>query len=58
MAEVLFIIIQSINDKIPTEIFLSFHSLSADFLTKVFNVKFECNTWGLLWIANQYLQKT
>ena len=58
MAEALYIIIHSVTDKIPCEIFLSFHSLAADFLTNVFNDKAECNTWGLLWIANQYLQKS
>lgn len=58
MAETLYLIIHSINDKIPTETFLTFHSLAADFLTNVFNDKIECNTWGLLWIANQYLQKS
>ena len=58
MAEVLFIIIQSINDKIPSEIFLSFHSLAADYITNVLNDEVECNTWGLLSIAKQYLQKS
>ncbi len=58
MAEALYIIIHSVTDKMPCEIFLSFHSLAADFLTNVFNDKAECNTWGLLWIANQYLQKS
>ena len=57
MAEVLFIIIQSLNNKIPNEAFLSFHSLAADLLTNVLNDEVECNTWGLLWIAYKYLQK-
>ncbi len=56
MAEVLHLIIHSINDKIPSETFLTFHSLSADFLTNVFNDKIECNTWGLLHIAHDYLE--
>lgn len=58
MAEILHLITHSINDKVPGEAFLTFHSLAADFLTNVFNDKAECNTWGLLWIANQYLQKS
>ena len=57
MAEVLFIIIQSINDKIPTEVFLSFHNLAADLLSNVINDEVECNTWGLLWLAKHYLQE-
>ncbi len=56
MAEALYIIIPSINDKVPSEIFLPLHSLAADFLTNVFNDKIKCNTWGLLHIANYYLQ--
>jgi len=58
MAEALYIIIHSVNDRIPNEIFLTFHSLAADFLTNVFNDKIECNSWGLLWIANRYLEKS
>jgi len=58
LAEVLYIIIHSGNDKIPGEIFLAFHSLAADFLTNAFNEKMECNTWGLLCIANKYLEKS
>ena len=57
MAEALYIITHSINKKIPCETFLTFHSLAADFLTNVSNDKAECNTWGLLCIAKQYLQK-
>ena len=57
LAEVLFIIIQSINEKIPSEIFLSFHSLAADFLSNVINDEVECNTWGLLWIGYLHFQK-
>ena len=52
MAEALYIIIHSVNDKIPSEIFLTFHSLAADFLTNAYNDKIKCNTWGLLHIAN------
>lgn len=58
LAEALYIITHSINKKIPCETFLTFHSLAADFLTNVINDKAECNTLGLLWIANQYLQKS
>jgi len=58
LAEVLYIMVHSINEKIPCETFLTFHSLAADYLTNVFNDKTECNTRGLLSIANQYLQKS
>lgn len=57
MAEILFIIIQTINEKLPSEIFFSFHSLAADFLSNVLNDEMECNTWGLLWVAYKYLQE-
>ena len=58
LAEVLYIIVYSINEKIPCEIFFTFHSLAADFLSNVFNNKVECSTRGLLCIANQYLQRS
>jgi len=57
MAEILHLIIHSINDATPNETFLTFHSLAADFLTNVLNNKIECNTWGLLHISRQYLEK-
>lgn len=57
MAEILFIIIQTIAGATGSRSFLSFHSLAADFLTNAFNDKIECNTWGLLYIADRYLQK-
>lgn len=57
-AQVLYIIIHSGNDKIPSEIFLAFHALAADFLTNVINDQKECNTLGLLCIANQYIQRS
>jgi len=57
MTEALYLIIHSINDKIPNETFLTFHSLAADFLTNVYNDKIECNTWGLLHIAKHFLEE-
>ena len=57
MAEALYIIVHSTKNDIPSEIFLTFHSLAADFLTNVFNDSVECNTWGLLHIANHYLEE-
>lgn len=57
MAEALYSIIHSVNDKIPGEAFLTFHSLAADFRTNVFNNSFKCNTWGLLHIGSRYLEE-
>ena len=56
MAEILYLIIKTINGTTGSESFLSFHSLAADFLTNAVNDKLECYTWGLLYIANRYLQ--
>jgi len=56
MAEILFLIIKTINGTTGSESFLSFHSLAADFLTNAIHDKIECYTWGLLYIANRYLQ--
>lgn len=58
MAEILYLIIHSINDKIPSEPFLTFHSLAADFITNTFKDRIECNTRGLLHIATNFLEKT
>ena len=57
MAEALYNIIHSVNDKTPGEIFLAFHSLAADFLTNAINGRIECSTWGLLHIANHFLEE-
>ena len=57
LTEALYIIVHSVNKNMPSEIFLAFHSLAADFLTNVFSDRAECNTWGLLHIANHYLEK-
>lgn len=56
MAEILYLIIKTIYGAADSESFLSFHSLAADFLTNAFNDKIECYTWGLLYIADRYLQ--
>ena len=56
MSEVLYLIIKTMNGSTGSESFLSFHSLAADFLTNATNDKIECYTWGLLYIANRYLQ--
>jgi len=57
MAEILYLVIQTINGATGSKTFLSFHSLAADFLTNVLSDKIECNTWGLLSIAKLYLQE-
>lgn len=56
MAEILYLIISIVNGPAGSENFLSFHSLAADFLTNAVNYKIECYTWGLLYIADRYLQ--
>lgn len=58
LAEALYIITHSINEKIHCKPFLTFHSLAADFLTNVINDKTECNTRGLFYIAHKYLEKS
>jgi len=55
MAEILYLVIRTINGVAGSESFLSFHSLAADFFTSAINDKIECYTWGLLYIANRYL---
>lgn len=57
MAEVLYLIIKTIYGANDNEIYLSFHSLAADFLTNAFSNRIDCNTWGLLAIANKYLSE-
>ena len=57
MAESLYLIIYSINEEIPSEPFLTFHSLAADFLTNASSSKIKCNTWGLLYIAKHFLEE-
>ena len=56
MAEILYLLISIFNGPAGSESFLAFHSLAADFLTNATNNKIECYTWGLLYIANRYLQ--
>ena len=56
MAEILYLIIQTINGTTGSERFLSFHSLAADFLTNASNNWIECHTWGLLQIANRFFK--
>lgn len=56
MAEIFYLIISIVNGPTGGESFLSFHSLAADFLTNAINDKIECYTWGLLYIADRYLQ--
>ncbi len=57
LAGILYLIIQGIHDTTGNATFLTFHGLAADFLNDAYDNKLKCNTWGLLHIANQYLQK-
>lgn len=54
--DILYLIIQGFNYITGDEPFLTFQGLAADFLNDAFDEKVECNTWGLLHIANQYLK--
>lgn len=55
--DILFLIIQGFDHKTCGDAFLTFHGLAADFLNDAFEEKIECNTWGLLHIANSFLQE-
>lgn len=57
LADLLYLIIQGTQNTSGNKPFLTFHGLAADFLNDAYDCKLKCNTWGLLHIANQYLQK-
>lgn len=57
LTDILYLIVKGFHDNTVGETFLKFHSAAADFLSDAFNDKIECKTWGLLYIANQYLQE-
>jgi hypothetical protein len=56
-ADTLHVIIQGFNDCDGGEFFLHFHTNAADFLNNSFEEKVDCKTWGLLHIANKFLQE-
>ncbi len=53
--DILYLIVQGFDYTAYENAFLTFHGLAADFLNDAFEEKIECKTWGLLYIANQYL---
>lgn len=57
LADTLFYISQGFNDLDGGESFLDFHTKSADFLNEAFEERAQCKTWGLLHIANNFLQE-
>lgn len=57
LTDTFYYIIQGFNDPDGGEIFLDFHTKAADFLNDVYNNKIECKTWGLVHIANNFLQQ-
>ena len=56
-ADTLHFIIQGNNFRDTREPFLTFQNLAFQFLIDAFEDKVECHTWGLLHIANLYLDE-
>jgi len=56
LADALYYISLGFNDPGCIEPFLDFHVKSAEFLNDAFDEKVECKTWGLLHIANNFLE--
>ncbi len=57
LADTLYYIIQGFEDSDSGETFLDFHKNAAVFLNDAFEEKIDCSTWGLLHIANNYLEQ-
>jgi hypothetical protein len=57
LADTLYYISQVFNDTDAEETFLDFQIKSAEFLNDAFEEKVKCETWGLLHIANNFLQE-
>lgn len=55
LADTLYFVIQGFNFKDTNDTFFSFQNLAAGFLNDAFDEKIECRSWGLLHIANEYL---
>lgn len=55
LTDILYLLVQGLHDTRANESFLTFHGLAADFLNNAYDNKVECNTWGLLHIANHFL---
>lgn len=56
LVDTLYYISQGFNDPDGDETFLDFQVKSAEFLNNAFEEKVECKTWGLLHIANKFLE--
>ena len=55
-ADLLYQIIRG-NDYLDThDEFLNFENAAADFMTDAFDAKIICNTWGLVHIANEFME--
>ncbi|MCC7515216.1 MAG: hypothetical protein IT212_11055 [Bacteroidia bacterium] len=57
LADILIYISQGFNDPDAGEPFSDFHIKSAEFLNDAFEENVQCKTWGLLHIANNFLQE-
>lgn len=55
-SDALYFIMQGFNDLDGSDDFVNFHIKSADFLNDAYENKIECSTWGLMHIANNFLQ--
>jgi len=51
-------LIQGLYDNDAGETFINLHTNCADFLDRSFYEEIDCNTFGLLYIANRYLAKS
>jgi hypothetical protein len=57
LTDTLYCIIQGFNDPDGGDVFLNFHVSATDFLNDVYEEKIQCSTWGLVHIANNFLQE-
>jgi len=57
LADYIYQLIQGMSDD-DNETFINFHTSCADFLDQSFYEEIDCNTFGLLYIANRYLVKS
>lgn len=57
LADILYYIIQGFNNPDRGETFFDFHTKAAEFLNDAYEEKIDCSTWGLVHIANSFLQQ-
>lgn len=57
LADTLYFVIQGFNFNDTNDTFITFQGLAADFLNDAFDDKIDCQSWGLLHIGSDYLDK-